>query len=301
MFAILRLLRAPNLLLVGLTQWLVHAGVVVPALERNGLSPLLGTPELAILIGACLCVTGGGYVINDLLDREIDAINRPGQNVVERFGPGLCRYLYFGLLLLGYVLSLGLALWLGRTHLLWLYPLATLFLALYSRYLKTIPFVGNVVVAILCAGVPLLLALAEWEGLATLAEREPGPVRILFLYALFAFLGTLLRELVKDLQDLRGDRALGRLTLPVVLGTRGGKLIGLLLVVLNLAALIFSLNTTRWIATANGLTVWLWLLAGGLLVIGALLWRGRTPEAFGRLSGILKLFLVLGAGMLFFI
>lgn len=304
MFNLLRLLRFPNLLVVVLTQALVYFRVIRPALTEAGVATSLSPIHFWLLTGATVAVTAGGYVINDLLDVRSDIINRPGKNVVYHLGEGRVRWLYLILVFIGFAMSVLLGWLVGEIKLLWLYPFSVALLALYSRFVKPYPFAGNLLVALYCAGVPGLVALAERASIARLLDIDPsgaGLVRIIGVYCLFAFIATLLREVVKDMQDVRGDRVIGRDTLAVRWGIEGSRRFSLLLAAITLAALLSPL----FLGWTNFLTpevlAMIAALVSSLCFLAILIARGRESADFGRISRGLKLFLLGGLGLLLFI
>lgn len=298
MLHFLKLIRLPNLLVVALTQALIFYQLIKPAFQRNGIALQLSDLQLWLIAAACIAVTASGYIINDILDADGDAINRPGKNQVYVLGLGACRYAYLFFVLIGYGFSLFLAIMLGQEQLLWLYPLAVGLLALYTRYIKPLPLAGNLLVAIFCAGVPALIALAEREGLSLLWQSEPAMIRILIIYSLFAFLSTLLRELVKDMEDFHGDKILGRKTLPIIAGMEASRIIALLLAAINLFA-ILSPFLLKWPAFQHPPVIaCLGLLAALLFLISIGLLRGKSAKDFHRISQSIKILMLFGLGML---
>lgn len=293
-----RLLRLPNLLVVALTQVLVYYWLILPAFARHDIPPQMAQIEFWLLVLACVLVTAAGYVVNDILDAASDSINRPGRNPVYQIGLDRCRWLFVSFVLIGYFISLYLALSLQQSSLLWLYPLAISLLTLYSRYIKPIPILGNLLVAVFCAGVPALIALAELRGLQQLWPKESAMIRILIIYGLFAFLATWLRELVKDLQDVKGDTEIGRRTVPIIWGIRTGKVFGLLLIILNVLALMSPI-LLGWVAFRQPLLLGCFgVMIIALFYFGYQISQSNRPQAFGRISTQLKFFFLAGLGLL---
>lgn len=300
--ALWRAFRSPNLLVVALTQGLVYFKVLRPALDAAGLEGVLTLWKLTELVLATVFITASGYLVNDLHDERIDRVNRPGTNPVERLGRPTVAWLYAGCVLGGYLLSLLLAFRLNERVLLWIYPLAVGTLAVYSTSFKRIPALGNLLVAAYCAGVPGVILLAERAAVRSLfaldAAAGQSVIRIVALFMGFAFIATLLRELVKDLEDLRGDRDGGRHTLPVLLGTPASRALALALGAVVILA-ILSPVLLGWPAF---LTTPLLICIGGLVLALTYclfrLVRAREPRDYHRVSTQLKLVLLLGLGLL---
>ncbi len=238
-------LRVPNLGIVALTQWIFGYVLLYPALQEVAIAKTMSHLQFALLGAATLFLTAGGYLINDLSNIEGDRINRPGRALPSgKVEPATAQWLYAVASLGGLLCSTLLSFQLGREKLLFLYPLAWALLYWYSRQGQRLPLVGNLLVALFCAGVSSILWAAEWPALQHLAEKAPALYRhikaIFIWYALFAFLSNLFRELVKDIEDLPGDQYIGMRTLPVALGVRGAKVVCIFVALLLLGLLTFQ-------------------------------------------------------------
>ncbi|RMF31346.1 MAG: hypothetical protein D6765_01890 [Bacteroidetes bacterium] len=181
-----------------------------------------------------------------------------------------------------------------------LFPLAVALLWVYARWLKRMPFWGNLLVSLFCAGVVALLWLAETEGIARLRALAPERAALLqvvfWAFAALAFLANLFREIVKDLEDLEGDAAAGARTLPVVWGPEGSRrwafLPGVLLILLMVwGGLWLYGRGLVWSGLWAGLGV-VGLQAGALLHLG----KAKSSADYGAVSRQAKL--VMGGGLL---
>lgn len=299
---VLRLLRFPNLVVVALTQWLVYYRIVVPALESEGISGVLTQWKFLEILLVTLAITVSGYLVNDLQDEDIDAINRPGTNPVSVLGRDAVMWAYSVTLLGGYLISLLLAFRLGERNLLWIFPAAIGLLSIYSSNVKRVPFLGNLLVAGFCAGVPGVLLLAEREAIIQLFAVNPDlgsdVLRVCLLFMVFAFLATMLRELVKDLEDLVGDEAVGRRTIPILLGVTNSRALAVIFGLSVLLALVLPVALGWSAFLTPGMLVFIGLLMVGLLSILVLFLRAKGPRGYHRVSTLLKLFLLGGLGLL---
>jgi 4-hydroxybenzoate polyprenyltransferase len=303
-FDFVRLFRVQNLLVVALTQLLVYYRVILPALETEGIQGVLGPWKFFELCLVTLVITASGYLINDLRDVRIDAINHPGKNRVLKLGKPNVQYLFASLVFVGYLFSLLLALRLNERQLLVLFPLAVGMLALYSVVLKRVPFVGNLLVALYCAGVPGILVVTERRAIGELIAANPGlgvdALRVCLLFMAFAFVATLLRELVKDLEDIRGDRQEGRQTLPVMFGMKTSRWVAIMLGVMVIVS-ILSPIFLGWPAFMQPpMLVCIAVLLFIVVLIVAQLFRARQQVDYRKLSLQLKLLLIAGLGLLIF-
>jgi 4-hydroxybenzoate polyprenyltransferase len=207
--AVPQLVRWPNLAIMLLTLALVRARLV---LSEATVGEALLNKAFGILVLATLLVAAAGYIINDYYDVKIDAINRPDRLVVGRVlrrrKAMLAHVLLsaLGVLLAGWLHPVLGAVTLGTALLLWG----------YSARFKCIALVGNVSIATLTAALVLLPEL-QWQ-----LARHPAHSAV-WPYALAAFLLTLVREIVKDVEDMHGDAQHGCHTLPLVWGVVRSK------------------------------------------------------------------------------
>ena len=288
-------LRGGNLCIVAATQLLVQYALIARHTGRAELP----WPRFLLFVGVTLCIAAAGYVINDLMDLETDRINKPAQQWVGVHVSVRAAWALYAVL----VVSGGGAAWyladfVGEPHLQGIYWLAVAALWAYSRWLKGRPFLGNLVVSVFTAFVVWIVWFANRHELATFAERQPQQwarlAGVMWAYCGFAFLSTLVRELVKDMEDLEGDRAAGLRTLPVVYGLAFAKKLalgslGLLGAGMALAAFWGLWHFRAWPAGA--------LLCGLLIAVwqvGRLLRQATRREDFTCASRRLKWIMVGG-------
>jgi len=202
--------------LIRVVNCLLAAGAVL--LGGYLTMPDLPWGALTLAAGAAFFTCAAGNVVNDILDLEIDRVNRPervlpsGQVMLRE-----ARLVAFG----AHVLAVGL----GALVNWWVLGTVVLALGLlfaYNLWLKKVPFVGNLVIAVLSA----LTFLTGGVAVDTvLAWHLPGPL----IPAAFALLFPLVREILKDCDDLSGDRRGGVVTLPELVGTQAAVGLALLL------------------------------------------------------------------------
>ncbi|MDB5236074.1 MAG: hypothetical protein JWR44_3067 [Hymenobacter sp.] len=268
------LVRWPNLLIMLLCMALVRAGLLLPALP---LRTTLLAPDFALLVLAALLVAAAGYIINDYYDVKIDAINRPDRLVVGRVVNRRKAMLAHMLLSGAGVLLAG-----------WLHPvlgLVTLGTALllwgYSARFKRVALVGNVSIATLTAALVLLPELQ-----LQLARQDSHSM--VWPYALAAFLLTVVREIVKDVEDMRGDAQHGCRTLPLVVGVARTKWVtGFFLACLAL----LTVGATARLFVSGNLLLATWLVLLVLLPmaqLARLLIRADRQRHFKHLSSWCK-------------
>jgi len=220
-------------------------------------------------MGAVFLITGAGNAINDVYDVEIDQINRPTRPIPSgRITVRRSILTSLVLFLMGIVISLYISVEVGFLGCLVLALFNSGLLVEYARRLKRTALCGNLSVAYLTASTFLY-------GGAMVGYSALENVLVLVL---LAFLATLARELIKDVEDVRGDRALGASTLPIIAGKRWAVGIALACIVLGVC-----LSPLPMLELFGGLgKEYLWLVAGadtGFLTSALLLIRGRTSSA----------------------
>src|SRR5690554_5882417 len=218
--AFFRIIRPLNLLIMAFAQ-LMTAYFLVET-TRDGLLVLLD-PALYLLIFATLLVAASGYMINDYYDVKIDYINKPEEVVV---GKNIKRRAVMFLHTIFNVAGVGIGLFIDIKIGL-INFLAAFLLWFYSNSLKRMPFVGNVVVALL-TGLAIYVIGFYYQTSLLLA----------LTYAIFAFFINLIREIIKDIEDRHGDRKHGSKTLPIVLGFRGTKNVIFLIAIIFMVSII---------------------------------------------------------------
>jgi 4-hydroxybenzoate polyprenyltransferase len=300
--ALLRLIRFPNLLIVALMQGLLFARIILPPLQTQELSPALNSFHFSLLALVTVIITAGGYIINDIADFRIDMVNRPERVVVHKHIPVETAYwLYFSLNLSGFVLSLYLAFYVGNLPLVNLFPAAVLGLFFYSVYLKRVALLGNLLISAYCALAAGIVWFAERNAIGELASLQPeaaGRLNVFFLtYMGFAFLLTFYREIVKDIEDVKGDLQQNCRTIPILWGVPAAKSIAIFagLLLLGLIAYMGSLVPGSFSGLA-GIFIFV-IVALPLAVSLVLLYRAGAVEDYRQLSGLAKF--IMAGGILF--
>ena len=300
------MLRLPNLLLVFLTQWVPYWYVLRPALLKSGGIPLLTDRTFNLIAAGTVLTTLAGYVLNDYYDRNNDAMNKPRQAVWGRiFSPS------FALILYGVIVSA--AHWMAfridqelrpSNHWpLWVFPGISFLLFLYAWVFKCTALMGNLLVSILCALVPVIMLLPEQRAIWLTSFVQPDTIQqavsLVWLYALFAFLTNFLREQVKDLEDFQGDAACGCNTLAVLKGPRFAKKpagMTALLLSLFLGMLLVFWNQTgapQWQVGAGAVLLFL-----PALTTTFILYRAKGRPDFRRASFLIKIVMFAGLFLL---
>lgn len=229
MIAFFKLIRWPNLLLLFFTQLTVVYCLSLPLRELSGcftekdcgLSFASADFMLLWFLGIpTLLITASGYIINDYFDVEMDKINKPQKVYIDRqIAPNWA--LAFYLTLNSIAIIIPLFFW--RIDLFFIYSFIIGTLFLYSSQFKKMPLIGNIVVAFMAAAAVGIFLYEDWSLIEFQNTKLHGLPWFYLGYFIFAFISTLIREIIKDIQDIRGDAALGAKTYPILAGIHQSK------------------------------------------------------------------------------
>lgn len=273
---LLKLLRWKNLLIVGVTQY----AAAYLLIESLPLQSLITNLEMLALSISTVLITAAGYVINDYYDVKIDYINKPQRVVVGRF---LKRR--SSIVLHAWLNTIGILL---GTWVSWKIGIIDFFaiglLWLYSNQLKRLPLLGNIAVALLTGLAVFIVYIFFKESLFLFAA-----------YATFAFFISLIREIIKDMEDVEGDRKFGCKTLPISIGIRKSKMVIYLVSLIFLGSVVLLLQQEP--------KFW-WVFSGLTLMLAWLnyrLFKADKNIDFTKLSTLSKQIMILGLiSMIFF-
>lgn len=296
--AFFRLIRWPNLVFIALTQLLFYYCIYQPLNHANNIRSLVW------IIIASVFIAAAGYIINDYFDLNIDQINKPQKNVFVRVIHRRWAIIWHFLLSFSGIIATALAVGLHKWYLVIANIFCVFLLWVYSTSFKRKALVGNIVISLLTAWTVLILFFAYTEPRYAIAGSNPIVIkffRLAFLYAGFAFISSLIREAIKDMEDLEGDVRYGCRTLPIVAGIRATKIYVTIWIVVLLASLIILqlyILQFRW---------WPAVLYSTVLVILPLLYllfklpKANTSKDFAQLSGLSKFIMFTGIlSMIFF-
>ncbi|MEQ9377713.1 MAG: geranylgeranylglycerol-phosphate geranylgeranyltransferase [Imperialibacter sp.] len=267
-----RLTRFPNLLIIALTQYMTALFLTT---STHGLWAIFTHPGLFWLTSSTLMLAAAGYIINDYYDVKIDYINKPERVIVGRILKRRIAMIWqLGLNLVGILIGFFLSPWIGLIH-----CFSAFTLWLYSNQLKRLPFVGNFSIALL-TGVSVLVVAVLF------GEKN----WLIFTYAYFAFGITLVREIIKDMEDLKGDETFGCKTLPIVWGIRKTKQFVLLLLIVFVASIFYFVFKAKNEVLNTYFMVM--IIPAALFILYFL--RADTKDKFANLSTFCKLFILSG-------
>jgi 4-hydroxybenzoate polyprenyltransferase len=305
--AFLRLVRWPNLVFIALTQVLFAYSVIRPIFAHAGLTPNLHGVTLLLLCLSSVFIAAAGYIINDYFDLNIDRVNKPDKLVVDKIINRRWTIIWHLVLSLAGI-AIGFYLdWTTSIHLLGLANLlCVVLLFLYSISLKKKLLSGNILISLLTAWTVLVVTWCEnsflWQTLGSNGQLQVNKItRVTFLYAGFAFIISLIREVVKDMEDIEGDRRYGCRTMPISWGINATKVFVAVWMVVLIAALVIVQVYVLLFGWWGSAAYCIFLVIVPLLWIFRQLFYARSPADYHKLSSVIKLVMLTGiVSMVFF-
>lgn len=272
LLSLFSVVRGYNILIIVIAQYLTSIYILAP---EKPLTKVLFDPKLFVIVLASALAIAGGYIINNFYDAEKDLINRPNKTFLDSFiSQNTKLSTYFVLNFLSVILASSIsfkAVVFFASYIFWIW--------FYSHKLKKYPFIGNLTASVL-AITPFFAVFIYYQNFAL----------VIFVHATFLFLIISMRELVKDLENLKGDLVLNYQTIPVAYGETFSKRIITFLSLVTLVPIYLLL--TRFDV---GYMQYYFLLAVILLAVFLFyLWRSTAKLDYIILHAILKLIIVVG-------
>lgn len=271
-FSMFSVVRGYNILVIVIAQYL--ASIYILAHDRP-LKTVLFDLNLLLIVLASAAVIAAGYIINNFYDSEKDLINRPMKTMLEgQVSQNTKLSLYFllnfvAVILASYVSFKAVIFFSVYIFAIWL----------YSHKLKKMPFIGNLVSAILTI-TPFFAIFIYYRNFDT----------VIFVHATFLFLMISMRELTKDLENLKGDLAQDYHTIPIAYGEEASKIMLTILVILTLVPIILLVSNFD----IGYMYLYFYFSLFLLIVFLYLLWRSRKKIHYLILHNILKFIIVAG-------
>lgn len=298
----LNIVRWKNLLFIVLIQWLMQHLVVFPILETFGFEPLKSIFYGYLLTFATVLIAAGGYVINDYFDIKIDRINKPDKTLIpEKISKKNAMLFYQILTGIGMLSGLTLSFLVKSFSLGFVFILVPGLLWFYSASYKRQFMWGNLIVSFVAALTILVVGLLEISILklnySKLIYQSPIPTLIYGWtggFALFAFLTTWIREIIKDMEDEEGDREMECRTLPIKWGVKKTKyfLYGLILITI---ALILMVNFRYVYFDGNAtLRYVIFAIILPFIALSYLIFKAKTSENYKQASTLSKFIMLAG-------
>jgi len=272
LFSLFSVVRGYNILLIILAQYLAAIYILSPDLP---IGHVVFDINLFMLVLASAAAIAGGYIINNFYDREKDLINRPHKTMLDRLVSQRTKLsAYF---MLNFI-SVVFASYVSFRAVLF-FSLYIFGLWFYSHKLKKYPFIGNLTAATLTV-IPFFAVFIYYRNFET----------VIFVHATFLFLLISMRELVKDLENIKGDFAQGYRTIPVVYGARFSKIMLTFLAGLTIVPTYFLLAKFE----IGYMNFYFFATLIALLVFVGFLWISVKKLHYIVLHNILRLGIIIG-------
>jgi 4-hydroxybenzoate polyprenyltransferase len=277
--------------------------VLQPFLAQAAKKPNLNPLHFSLLVVSSVFIAAAGYIINDYFDLNIDRINKPDRLIVQNIIRRRWTIIWhFFLSMAGIAIGFYLDFTTKVTLLGFSNLICACLLFIYSVSLKRKLLAGNILIALLTAWT--ILVVTWCEVILFIGSQDintPKIARITMLYAGFAFVISLVREAVKDMEDIEGDRKYGCRTMPIVWGINASKIytaVWLIILVISLIALQVYVLLFHWWLSAVYCLIFILI---PLIQIFRKLFKAQTQQDFHNLSSMVKLVMLTGIlSMIFF-
>jgi 4-hydroxybenzoate polyprenyltransferase len=292
----IKLIRLDNLLVIALTMFAVRYGMVEAILFSHtpSVQLQLSAFNFSLLVTSTVLIAAAGYIINDYFDVKTDRINKPDKLYIDhgvKRRVAMLAHMQFNLI--GFMLGAYVAYKAGNIFLSFIPFISITLLWFYSTHFKRQLLIGNVVVSALSAMIPLQVLLFE-RPLIENIENLTFLYATVICFAAFAFLLSMTREIIKDLEDFRGDYETGCKTMPVVWGIKAAKAMTAVFIsntMLLLLFIFYKLYQKDFLLLAIYLCVSVFLPCTWLLLR---LYRSHTKAEYHSLSIFVKFIMVTG-------
>ncbi len=306
LIAFLKLIRLENLLIIIVTQFCIKYFVFAVFNNYSNLS----ISFFCLMVLSTILIAAAGYIINDYFDVKTDKINRPQAVVIDVYIKrrwAMALHIIFNAL--GLLIGIYLALKCHQLKLILFQLLSIILLWFYSTHFKKQLLVGNVLVALLTATVTVMPAVYEYYLLGDITffasflfgDVIDGITKIMIAYAAFAFLTSLAREIIKDLEDFKGDVETGCKTMPVVWGVITSKVVAFFILIITIGLLLIASFKFYNQQNYNALYYILALLILPTTALILLTIKAKTPKQFKSASLLLKFIMLFGIAFTYII
>jgi 4-hydroxybenzoate polyprenyltransferase len=302
--AFFKLVRLPNLFFMALTQVLFQF-CIYHTLYKDDI-PSDDLYRFILIVFASLFIAAAGYIINDYFDINIDEVNKPHKMVVDKvINRRWAIAWHFMLSASGVLLTIIALPFLQKWYLILANIICVALLWLYSTNFKKSLLTGNIVISLLTAWTILIIFFSKYQlGDVFTAEDNLAKVkffRLAILYAGFAFIISLIREAIKDMQDMAGDSKYGCRTMPIVWGVNATKVyvaVWLIVLIATVGILqVYVLQFKWWLLIAYSVPA----IIFPLIMLLYYLRKSSSTEDFKKLSSLTKLIMFAGIlSMVFF-
>ncbi|NVK07980.1 MAG: geranylgeranylglycerol-phosphate geranylgeranyltransferase [Tenacibaculum sp.] len=278
-FSLLSVIRGYNILVLIAAQYL--AAIFIFS-DTKSVKPVVFDWHLLYLVIATVCVVASGYIINNFYDKKADIINRPIKTGLDSYVKQETKLsLYFTLNFIGFFFG-----WLVSWRAALFFSVYIFGIWFYSHKLKKHPLIGLITATVLTI-LPFFVIFVHYKNFS----------KVIFIHAIFLFLVIMIRELMKDLENIKGAIANNYNTFPVKYGERNTKKLIVLLMVLTLVPIgvLFNYPAIEY------MKYYFYLAAITLIFVGFYTWKSTKNNQYRLAHNILKILLLIGVFSLLFI
>lgn len=290
----LKLIRYQNLLLLALMQLIFRFGY----LELINIPLSLWYWQYALLIAATVLIAAGGYVINDIFDQETDLENHSKKTIIgNSISESKAYIIYASLTITGVLCGFILANSVDRSNFAVIFVLIATLLYFYASTLKQIAVVGNIIVATLLAFSVIIIGIFDIVPNTFDFNQKQMMLAfaILFDYAKFAFISNLVREIIKDIEDIKGDTLQEMKTLPILIGVSKTSKIAFVLLLVPVLYLFYYVKSNLF---DNNLLYSVFymiaLVIAPMIICLIKIWNAKEKSDYTQISKLLKWIIFFG-------
>ena len=277
--SMLSVVRGYNILAIVIAQYLAAIFIFSP---QKSLRFVLTDIHLYFIVLATACTIAAGYIINNFYDKEKDVINKPQKAALDNFVSQKTKLqIYFLLNFVGFIFGLLVSWRAGLFFAIYIFGIW-----FYSHKLKKLPLTGLFSIAIL-ALLPFFAIFVYYKNFS----------EVIFVHATFLFFILLIKELIKDLENIKGDIAHNYLTIPIKYDERFTKMIITIFMILTISPIYFILRYPE----IGNMKYYFYFATIVLVVFGGLLYKASTKKDYIILHNIIKFLIVIGILSLMFI
>ena len=276
--------------MIAIFQYSLRYLLVAPILDYQEKGLIISHFDFFLLVFSTLCIAAGGYVVNDIEDVAIDNINKPSRVIVgAKIKEETANNFYTGITFLGVAIGFYLSFVKDIRLIGFIQIFSAGFLYFYATTYKCIPLLGNLIISTLTGITALMVIIAEPS-----AMEDPAVLTFIGSYIVIAFSMTFLRELIKDLEDQKGDSLCGCKTLPVAIGNIAVKVVaGSLSLIIASTLIWIQISTKQWQSMLPFAYV-ASLITLPLLILSYLIFKASEINEFAKCAFLAKLIMFTG-------
>jgi 4-hydroxybenzoate polyprenyltransferase len=254
--------------------------------------------QYALLIAATVLIAAGGYVINDIFDQETDLENHSKKTIIgNSISESKAYIIYASLTISGVLCGFILANSVEKSNFAVIFVLIATLLYFYASTLKQIAVVGNIIVAALLAFSVIIIGIFDIVPNTFDFNQKQMMLAfvILFDYAKFAFIINLVREIIKDIEDIKGDTLQEMKTLPILIGVAKTNKIALVLLLLPVLYLFYYVKSNLFDNNLLYSVFYMIVLVIAPMIICLIkIWNANEKSDYTQISSLLKWIIFFG-------